>query len=132
MEEGKHETSFLSKHLESKELDPEEAFVLKWTTMALYGAGADTVRIRHLENTIKQINLTLADRVINGMLFLSNDSIPLRPTQSARRTRSSYRSQPASRIPRPREPPLYKCRSKRSASLASCCAHGFATHDHRR
>lgn len=54
MEEGKHEMSFLSQNLESKELDPEEEFILKWTSMVLYSAGADTVRIRHLKNSIKK------------------------------------------------------------------------------
>jgi hypothetical protein len=43
MAEGKYETSFLSQFLESGDLDPEEAFVAKWSAMSLYSAGADTV-----------------------------------------------------------------------------------------
>jgi hypothetical protein len=44
MSQGKHETSFLSQLLEQGDLDPEETFIVKWSAMSLYSAGADTVR----------------------------------------------------------------------------------------
>jgi hypothetical protein len=45
MAQGKYETSFISELLESDtaELDAEEEFVIKWSGMSLYAAGADTV-----------------------------------------------------------------------------------------
>lgn len=51
MAQGKHETSFLSQVLESRELNHEKAFVAKWSAMALYSDGANTVRIPDIEKT---------------------------------------------------------------------------------
>lgn len=44
MTQGKNEISFLSRLLEAGDKDPEEQFTNKWSAMALYTAGADTVR----------------------------------------------------------------------------------------
>lgn len=43
MAQGKNRTSFLSCLLEDGELTPEKAFTDKWSAMALYTGGADTV-----------------------------------------------------------------------------------------
>ena len=42
---GAAATSFVSSELESSSGSPEEEHEIKWTTAALYGGGADTVRI---------------------------------------------------------------------------------------
>ena len=43
MAHGKNHTSYLSRLLEAGESDPEVVFTNKWSAMALYTAGADTV-----------------------------------------------------------------------------------------
>jgi leucyl-tRNA synthetase len=43
MARGQNDTSFLSHLLEQKDLSPDENFVVKWSALSLYTAGADTV-----------------------------------------------------------------------------------------
>jgi hypothetical protein len=43
MAQGKHETSFLSRLIETEDSDPEVVDSNKWSSMSLYTAGADTV-----------------------------------------------------------------------------------------
>lgn len=54
MATGKAETSFLSQLIETSDETPFEKFVNKWSAMALYTAGADTVRFDHF-NSVAQL-----------------------------------------------------------------------------
>lgn len=43
MARGQNEMSFLSRLLEQGDMTSEESFVVKWSALSLYAAGADTV-----------------------------------------------------------------------------------------